>query len=164
MELISVIIPVYKVEKYLDECIESAVNQTYENIEIILVDDGSPDRCPEICDAWAGKDPRIRVIHKENGGLSDARNAGMAASRGAFIAFVDSDDILEPEYIEYLYQALCETGADVSECAYERFTGSPEAVNTPESMCIPVIKTREELLHHFSNCLKPVNHQVWDKL
>ena len=123
MDLISVIVPIYNVDKYLDACIESAVSQSYRNIEIILVDDGSTDRCPEICDAWAEKDSRIRVIHKENGGLSDARNKGMASSTGAFISFVDSDDILEPEYIEYLYRAICETGADLSECRYEKFTG-----------------------------------------
>ncbi len=165
MDLISVLIPVYKVEKYLDECIESVVTQTYENLEIILVDDGSPDRCPEMCDAWAEKDSRIRVIHKENGGLSDARNVGMAASTGTFIAHIDSDDILEPEYIEYLYQAICETGADVSECAYRKFREIPEkANNTSEGMCPPVNITREEALYHFSNCLEPVNHQVWNKL
>lgn len=165
MDLISVIVPIYKVEKYLDECIESIVSQSYENIEIILVDDGSPDRCPEMCDAWAEKDSRIHVIHKENGGLSDARNAGMAASSGAFIAFVDSDDILEPEYIEYLHQAICETGADVSECAYERFRDKPEIVNNScDGRCSPIIITKEEALYHFSNCLHPVNHQVWDKL
>ncbi len=164
MDLISVIVPVYKVEKYLDECIESVVTQTYENLEIILVDDGSPDRCPEMCDAWAEKDSRIRVIHKENRGLSDARNVGMADSTGTFIAHIDSDDILEPEYIEYLYQAICETGADVSECAYERFRDKPETVNIPKKISPPVIITREEALYHFSNCLQPVNHQVWDKL
>ena len=163
MELISVIVPVYKVEKYLDECMESVVTQTYENLEIILVDDGSPDRCPEICDTWAEKDSRIRVIHKENGGLSDARNVGMAASTGAYIAYVDSDDILEPEYIEYLYQAICETGADVSECAYERFQGKPEVVNIPKEMNTPVIITKEEALRRCSFSLKPVNDQVWDK-
>ena len=80
--LISVIVPVYKVEKYLDECVESIVNQTYRNLEIILVDDGSPDNCPQICDDWAKKDERIRVIHKENGGLSSARNAGLDVCKG----------------------------------------------------------------------------------
>ena len=92
MDLISVIVPVYKVEKYLDRCVESIVNQTYRNLEIILVDDGSPDNCGAMCDVWAAKDSRIKVIHKKNGGLSDARNAGMAVSTGQYIGFVDGDD------------------------------------------------------------------------
>ena len=90
--LISVIVPVYKTEKYLDRCIQSIVDQTYKNLEIILVDDGSPDNCPAMCDAWAAKDGRVQVIHKENGGVSTARNAGISIARGAFFAFVDSDD------------------------------------------------------------------------
>lgn len=116
MELISVIVPVYKVEEYLDECIESIVRQTYENIEIILVDDGSPDTCPEKCDEWGEKDHRIKVIHKKNGGLSDARNAGMGIAAGQYIAFVDSDDWVEETYVECLYRAIQETGADIAAC------------------------------------------------
>lgn len=86
-ELISIIVPVYKVEKYLDKCVESIVEQTYKNLEIILVDDGSPDNCPAMCDRWAEKDSRIKVIHKENGGLSSARNAGLDACTGEYIYF-----------------------------------------------------------------------------
>lgn len=89
---ISVIVPVYCVEQYLEKCVSSIVNQTYKNLEIILVDDGSPDNCPQLCDDWQKKDKRIRVIHKENGGLSDARNAGLRASSGELVMFVDSDD------------------------------------------------------------------------
>ena len=117
MERISVIVPIYKVEAYLDRCIQSIVAQTYQNMEIILVDDGSPDNCPAICDAWAEKDSRIRVIHQENGGLSDARNAGLEIATGEYIAFVDSDDSIHPDFLERLYQALTEQGADVAECA-----------------------------------------------
>lgn len=95
--LISVIVPVYKVEQYLPRCVDSLLHQTYENLEIILVDDGSPDRCGEICEEYARKDPRIRVIHKENGGLSSARNAGIDVARGEYLGFVDSDDWVEPE-------------------------------------------------------------------
>lgn len=94
-ELISVIVPIYKVEDYLDRCIQSLVNQTYKNLEIILVDDGSPDDCPRICDEWGKKDQRIKVIHKENGGLSDARNAGMKVMTGAYVSYIDSDDWIE---------------------------------------------------------------------
>ena len=94
-ELISIIVPVYKVEKYIDRCVESIINQTYKNIEIILVDDGSPDNCPKICDEWAKKDKRIRVIHKENRGVSSARNVGIDVAKGKYIGFVDSDDYIE---------------------------------------------------------------------
>ena len=114
--LVSVIVPVYKVEAYLDKCVESLVNQSYTNLEIMLVDDGSPDNCPAMCDAWAQKDSRIRVIHKENGGLSDARNAGMAVARGEYLAFVDSDDWVERDYIDAMYRALKATDADVAAC------------------------------------------------
>ena len=98
--MISVIIPVYKVEKYLDKCIESVVGQTYSDLEIILVDDGSPDGCPAMCDAWAEKDERIKVIHKPNGGLSSARNAGLAAASGEYVFFLDSDDTISANCIE----------------------------------------------------------------
>ena len=98
--LISVIVPVYKVEEYLDKCVESIVDQTYRNLEIILVDDGSPDNCPKMCDEWAKKDKRIKVIHKENGGLSDARNAGIDIAKGEYITFIDSDDTVSIDFIE----------------------------------------------------------------
>ncbi len=93
--LVSVVIPIFKVEEYLNECVESVVNQSYNHLEIILVDDGSPDRCPEMCDEWAKKDNRIVVIHKANGGLSDARNAGLDVSKGEFLMFLDADDFIE---------------------------------------------------------------------
>lgn len=118
MDLISVIVPVYKVEEYLDKCISSIVNQTYQNLEIILIDDGSPDRSGEICDAWAEKDGRIRVIHQANVGGAAARNTGLNMARGALIAFVDSDDYIASEIYERLQTVLAETGADVAECGY----------------------------------------------
>ena len=102
-ELISIIVPVYKVEKYLDKCVESIVEQTYKNLEIILVDDGSPDNCSAMCDEWAQKDSRIKVIHKENGGLSSARNAGLDACTGEYIYFLDSDDYIADNCIETLF-------------------------------------------------------------
>ena len=104
--LVSVIIPVYKVEPYLRRCLDSIVGQTYRNLEIILVDDGSPDGCPAICDEYAAKDSRIVVVHKENGGLSDARNAGLDIAKGEYISFIDSDDWVADIYIEALWKAL----------------------------------------------------------
>ena len=119
--LITVIVPIYKVEPYLDRCVESIVCQTYPNLEILLVDDGSPDACPALCDAWAARDPRVRVIHKPNGGLSDARNAGLAVATGEYIGFVDSDDWVEPRMYELLYDALTDTGADIAEAERDNF-------------------------------------------
>lgn len=113
-ELVSVIVPVYKVEPYLDRCVASILAQTYPNLEVILVDDGSPDNCPALCDAWAQRDARIRVIHKKNGGLSDARNVGLDAASGAYISFVDSDDYIAENFIETLYDLLHEYHTDIS--------------------------------------------------
>lgn len=112
-DLISIIVPVYKVEPYLDRCVQSLVSQTYQNLEIILVDDGSPDNCPAMCDAWAEKDDRIKVVHKKNGGLSDARNAGMAVATGELIGFVDSDDWIEPDMYQYLHQEIIDTNCEI---------------------------------------------------
>ena len=117
-DLISVIIPVYKVEEYLCRCVDSVLAQTYGNLEIILVDDGSPDSCPAMCDAYAGQDARIRVIHQENAGLSGARNAGIDAARGQWLAFVDSDDYLAPDFLECLYRACVDTGSELSVCRW----------------------------------------------
>ena len=116
--LISIIIPVYKVEKYLEKCIQSVINQTYENLQIILVDDGSPDNCGKICDEYAKKDHRIEVIHKSNGGLSDARNKGLEMAKGEYIGFVDSDDYIEADMYEVLYNLLKQYNADVSICNF----------------------------------------------
>lgn len=116
--LISIIIPVYKVEKYLEKCIQSVINQTYENLQIILVDDGSPDNCGKICDEYAKKDHRIEVIHKSNGGLSDARNKGLEIAKGEYIGFVDSDDYIESDMYEVLYNLLKQYNSDVSICNF----------------------------------------------
>ena len=113
-DLISVIVPCYKVEEYLGKCIESIQKQTYKNLEIILVDDGSPDSCGSICDEYANSDIRIKVIHKENGGLSDARNAGINIAKGKYIAFVDSDDLVTEDYIEYMYSMIAKTNCDLA--------------------------------------------------
>ena len=105
-DLISVIIPIYKVEEYLDRCVQSVRKQTYKNLEIILVDDGSPDNCCTMCDNYASQDKRVKVIHKENGGLSDARNAGIEIATGEYLTFIDSDDYVSLDYIEYMYKLI----------------------------------------------------------
>ncbi len=112
--IISVIVPVYKVEQYLSQCVDSILNQSYDNLEIILVDDGSPDRCPEMCDGYAQKDSRIRVIHKKNGGLSDARNKGIDVAKGDYLYFVDSDDCISEGSVEYLYHLIKKYDAEVA--------------------------------------------------
>lgn len=119
-DLISIIVPIYKVEKYIEKCIKSIVDQSYQNLEIILVDDGSPDKCPDICDKWAKIDDRIKVIHKVNGGLSDARNVGFTLSTGKYIGFVDSDDYIEKNMYEKLYVALKSENADLAICNLEK--------------------------------------------
>lgn len=111
---ISIIVPVYKVEKYLKRCVNSLLCQTYRNIEIILVDDGSPDNCPDICDEYASRDSRIKVIHKNNGGLSDARNIGIENSTGEYLSFVDSDDWVKKDFIEELYNNMIREQACIS--------------------------------------------------
>lgn len=127
--LISVIVPIYKVEEYLSPCIDSIINQTYKNLEIILVDDGSPDRCGKICDKYAQKDSRVKVIHKENGGLSDARNAGLKIATGDYISFVDSDDILPINSIETLWQLAIKENAQMVIGGFERFRNSIDEVD-----------------------------------
>ncbi|MDO4493648.1 MAG: glycosyltransferase [Clostridia bacterium] len=117
LPLISVIVPCYKVEQWLPACLDSLLAQTYRNLELICVDDGSPDRSGAILDDYAKKDPRIRVIHRENGGLSAARNSGLAVARGEYIGFVDSDDSVLPEMYETLYRLLLRYDADIADCA-----------------------------------------------
>jgi len=116
MELISVIVPVYNVEKYLPACIESILCQTYSELEIILVNDGSPDKCPEICDEYAKKDSRVKVIHQSNQGLSSARNTGIDNSSGKYIIFVDSDDTIEPTMVEDLYTCVIKYNCSMAAC------------------------------------------------
>lgn len=129
--MVSVIVPVYKVEPYLEQCIESIAGQTFRELEIILVDDGSPDRCGEICDRWAKRDGRIRVIHRENGGLSAARNTGLSAARGEYLCFVDSDDYLEKDAVGRLLEALNAGGAQIAACNFVFENGEEAAEGTP---------------------------------
>lgn len=131
--LISVIVPVYKVEQYLDRCVQSIVDQTYKNLEIILVDDGSPDNCPAMCDAWAEKDSRIRVIHKENGGLSSARNAGLNFLRGQYVSFIDSDDYVDNTMIAELFEALDGHGDGFVFCGVHWEENDQDFIDSPHS-------------------------------
>ena len=131
--LISIIIPVYKVEIYLEKCIQSVINQTYENLQIILVDDGSPDNCGKICDEYAQKDHRIEVIHKSNGGLSDARNKGLEIAKGEYIGFIDSDDYIESDMYEVLYNLLKQYNAYVSICNFYTVSQGKIAIKNAEN-------------------------------
>lgn len=124
--LISVIVPVYNVEDYLDRCVDSIVNQTYKNLEIILVDDGSTDSSGLRCDEWAEKDKRIVVIHKKNGGLSDARNVGMRNANGEYIGFVDSDDFIDPNMYQILLDIVEKTDSEIAECQWLAFENEKE--------------------------------------
>lgn len=125
MSLISVIVPVYKAEPYFDRCIQSILNQTFTDFELILVDDGSPDGCPEICDEYAKRDSRVIVIHQSNQGQAAARNAAIAIARGQWVHFVDADDVIHPQMLELLYKAVQETNAKIAICSVvERETES----------------------------------------
>lgn len=118
--LISIVVPIYQIDRYIGICIESLLNQTYENVEIILVNDGSPDRCPEICDLYASKDSRIKVIHKENGGLVSARKAGLLAATGKYVGYVDGDDWVGAGFVESLYTAISTADADIAAGGFSR--------------------------------------------
>lgn len=152
--LLSVIVPVYNVEKYLNKCIESIVNQTYKNLEIILVDDGSPDNCHLICDDWAQRDGRIKVIHKKNAGVSSARNAGLDEARGSFIGFVDGDDIIYEDFYETLLAEAIKNDADISACAFSYLNDSYGKYK--ESECYIKSKklydSQELLNEYFDSC------------
>lgn len=160
--LISVIVPIYKVERYLDRCVQSIVDQSYKHLEIILVDDGSPDHCPSMCDAWAARDSRIKVIHKENGGLSDARNAGMAIAGGEYIGFIDSDDYIAPAMYQLLLERLQVDGSDISACGVDMVyeDGSAHQRLTPEDSCVLSAEAAVEAVVRESWLKQP----VWYKL
>jgi len=121
--LVSIIVPVYNIEDYIEECLNSIIDQSYENIEIILVDDGSVDKSSDICDRYSSKDKRIKVIHKKNGGLSDARNRGIKESSGEYLSFVDGDDYLDKDFIKMLLELLLKNNADISVCEYFKYDG-----------------------------------------
>ena len=164
-DLISVIVPVYKVEKYLKRCVDSILAQTYPCLEVILVDDGSPDGCPAICDEYAREDRRVRVIHKENGGLSDARNAGIDAAKGNFLGFIDSDDYVHPRFYELLLQALKEEGADIAGCDVKKIyeTGTVEE-EEKEAVRSEIYSGREATANLYDAQLYLKSVVIWNKL
>lgn len=132
MELVSVIVPIYNVEAYLERCVESILQQTYEHIEIILVDDGSPDRCGSMCEEYAKKDSRIKVLHKENGGLSDARNAGLEMAKGKYVLFVDSDDVIKENLLETCVRTIEISSSDMVIFDFTRVEEHTETLATME--------------------------------
>ena len=156
--LISVIVPIYKVEQYLNRCVQSIVDQTYKNLEIILVDDGSPDNSPEMCDAWAEKDDRVQVVHKKNGGVSSARNAGLDAANGAYIGFVDGDDYIEPDMYAQLLQAIQKDSSDMAVCGYYY---NQDAVTFPESVCV---SAQQAMCYMFDSAANAFEGYCWNKL
>lgn len=162
-DLISIIIPVYNVEEYLDRCMDSVLKQTYKNLEIILVDDGSTDASPGMCDAYAKADSRVKVVHKENGGLSDARNAGLASATGSFIGYVDSDDWIEYDMYECMYCACVEQGAQLAVCRYfSEYKDRTESGGT--GAVVPL--SRDELLRIYIGGHEEyvIYNSVWSKL
>lgn len=158
---ISVIVPVYKAEQYIEDCVQSILKQTYKSFELILVDDGSPDRSGALCDALAQTDSRIRVLHQENGGAASARNAGLDIAEGRYIAFVDGDDMIHPQYLEFLLTLLECQNADVSWCHYDFFTDSATCfareldIQAETSGC--VVSCGEAILAEFSQHCRRVS-------
>jgi glycosyltransferase involved in cell wall biosynthesis len=167
--LISVIVPIYQIERYIGICIESLLNQTYKNLEIILVDDGSPDRCPEICDLYASKDSRIKVIHKPNGGLVSARKAGIEMATGDYVGYVDGDDWVGPGFYESLYSAIVTSDCDVVCAGQSRdlFDQSVHFLN-PYPLGIYTgenLKILQESMLSYGDFYRPgITTYVWNKL
>ena len=167
METVSVIVAIYQVEAYLDACVQSILRQTYRDLEIILVDDGSPDGCGAKCDAYAAQDARVVVLHKKNGGLSSARNAGIARAAGKFLLFVDGDDFLEPTMIGRLYTAMQESDAQMSLCAFRYVddAGQPQPSRydapryRPDAVCTPT-----QFWARYCAAYTPAYTVAWNKL
>lgn len=160
--LISVIVPIYNVEKYLARCVDSIVNQTYKNLEIILVDDGSPDSCPQMCDDYAKKDSRIKVVHKKNGGLSDARNAGMAVAKGEYISFIDSDDYVSDDFFECLLDVMNKENSDIAECSVVKFYEDNRFDEFSDDLSVKTYDTQDAMSALIAE--NPFHQHVWNKL
>lgn len=160
---ISVIVPAFNVEKYLNRCVESILNQTYSNIEVILIDDGSTDSSGKICDELGIKDSRIKVIHKKNGGLSDARNCGLDEATGKYVCFIDSDDSIKNNYIEKLYEAIVKNDVQIAVCGYNRID---ENDNFLENTILSdeVLSGHQILLDFYDKKYYPASVVQWNKL
>ena len=161
---ISVVVPVYNVENYLNECLESILQQTYHELEVILVDDGSTDRSGELCEEWKKKDKRIHVIHQSNQGLSEARNRGLEHITGKYVAFVDSDDILHPQMYEHLADALQAGQADVAICKETLFWGDKPQFKCGDRCEIRAVEDKIRLLTHMTDDWITTIDVVWNKL
>lgn len=161
--VVSVIVPIYNVEAYLTQCLDSLVNQTYQNLEIVLIDDGSLDRCPQICDEYAAKDTRIKVVHKENGGLSSARNAGLDIAIGDYIAFVDSDDWVETDAYSVLAQTIECTNADIVTCGINKIMdGKSYPTSSNDGNCTVI--DNFTAIRYIPDEKRNVRFEVWNKL
>ncbi len=160
--LISVIVPIYKVENYLPKCIDSILNQEYKNLEIFLVDDGSPDLCGKICDEYALKDSRIQVIHKPNGGLSDARNVALNIMTGEYVTFIDSDDYVSPQYISILWKLLNKYKADIAVSQYQAVKGETTKMLTISHVHDHILERDEAVKMMFYQ--KLFDNSAWGKL
>lgn len=164
-DLITVVVPVYNVEPFLNACVDSIVNQTCRKLEILLVDDGSTDASGKVCDLWAERDPRIRVLHKENGGLSDARNAGLREAKGKYISFVDSDDVLAPTFLECLYGAIAENAAEIACCGLKMFAdGETFFPDGGEAEPVQVFEGKELIRALYKGRFQQVGVVACDKL
>ena len=165
--LVSVIVPIYKVEKYLPTCIDSIISQTYKNIEILLIDDGSPDNCGRICDEYAVKDNRIHVFHEANKGVSVARNIGLDNANGELISFIDPDDYIDNDFIEYLVSIMHSASADISYCGYRYLDeeGNILKREKKDSSNNPIkIFTSEESLISLFRCKNDFANYIWNGL
>lgn len=162
---ISIIVPIYKVEKYLNECVDSILNQTFTDFELILVDDGSPDNCPKMCDAYARQDDRIRVIHQKNKGLSAARNAGIEMARGQWLGFIDSDDFVAPDFYEKLLSAAEAAAADCAICSIQLTQEDGRLLQTPAEMCIKDgVCTGKDVLNTIAIRVNTPYAVAWNKI
>lgn len=162
-DLISIVLPIYNVEKYLKKCVQTIINQTYTNIEIILVNDGSTDTSGKICDELKEIDNRIKVIHKENGGLSDARNVGLKYAKGKYISFIDSDDYISEEYVERLYNLLKDNGAQISICNFQRVDENQKTISI-NNITPGIISGRQALEKFNDSKFYPASVVAWNKL
>ncbi|WP_297633617.1 glycosyltransferase [uncultured Clostridium sp.] len=164
-ELISIIVPIYNVENYLGKCIESIISQTYENIEIILVNDGSTDSGLEICEKYEKSDKRIKIVDKKNGGLSDARNYGIDVAKGEYLVFIDSDDFVSNDYIEYLYEMVKEHNAKISVCSfYEYFENGEKKPIGSANENEPIRLLNDEEAIETILYQKLFDHSAWGKM